>query len=365
MKKNKEKYFLEETANEMKWLEEFEASDAIRKYLQKYNSTATRNFIEHYLRQKHLWFRHPQRDRLENEDQQLRWINLAFNHLKIMLQKKLFDAQCLWRAEQVTFNEVAISFDFMVWEANILNCPFIEPLNENDLDQYIHYLKESNVDTTIINEGRWQDHKQIIAAYNGNYNHEFPEWYNFNNNQTGRTSLLLLPDIKGEKEALYFELNMAEKKLLQAENTFSEKIKNDDRPWMDYYNDNFIKWFVNNFETKEVKSIFKEYAWKNRSYDKSNEILHLTKELLDATEPVEMEANEDWFTALKNTVKNYRRKKVIEALPIVWEQYQINIKSGIGFSTDNLNQYKEARSITAQAIGNGKRLNGEREDLNI
>lgn len=362
MKKNKEKYFLEETAHEMKWLEEFEASDLIRSYLQNYNSTATRNFIEHYLRQKHLWFRHPQRDRLENEDQQLRWINLAYNHLKIILQKKLFDAQCLWRAEQVSFNEIAISYDFVVWESNILNCPFIEPINENDLEQYIQYLDNNSIDTTILNEGKWQDHRKIAAAYNGENNSEFPDWYQHHNNFTGRTALLLLPDKKGDKEKFYFDLHLQEKKLQESRQIPNDR-KNDNRPWMDYYNERYIKWFVTNFESKEVKSIYKEFSWKNRSQDKAKEILHLTQELLAADEPVAMESNADWHEALRNTVKNFRCKKVIEALPIVWEQYQMNIKSGIAFSTENKYQFDAIRTFTAEAISNGRKLNGEPEDL--
>lgn len=363
MKKNKEKYFLEETASEMKWLEEFEASDPIRNYLQNFNSTATRNFIEHYLKQKHLWYRHPQRDRLENEDQQLRWINLASNHLKIILQKKLFDAQCLWRAEQVSFTEVSICYDFVVWEANILNCPFIEPLNENDLDQYIHFLSENKTDPCILNEGRWQDHRQISAAHNGENDGTFPDWYQYNNNYTGRSSLLLLPDKKGEREALYLSLNNADKKLQYSQQLLNEKVKNDDRPWIDYYNEKYIKWFVTNFENKEVKAIYKEFSWKNRTQDRGKAILHLTQELLEAEEPIAMEPNEDWFEALRHTVKNYRTKKLIEALPIVWEQYQINIKSCIGFPSENKSQYEEVRSFTAEAIMNGRVLNGEPEDL--
>ena len=60
--------------------------------------------------------------------------------LKEILQKKLFDMQCLWRAEKIIIPEINVSSDFRYWEANIFNCPFIEPVTENEIEIILKHL---------------------------------------------------------------------------------------------------------------------------------------------------------------------------------------------------------------------------------
>ena len=47
------------------------------------------------------------------------------------------------------------------------------------------------------------------------------------------------------------------------------------------------------------------------------------------------------------------------------EQYQMKIQMGIAFSAEGKSSHKPVRDIWLQNILNGRRLNGEPEDLNF
>ncbi|MEP7170139.1 MAG: hypothetical protein ABI855_12270, partial [Bacteroidota bacterium] len=55
-------------------------------------------------------------------------------------QKKLFIQQCLWRAEKAELPEIKVCHDFQYWEHNIKNCPFLEPVTEDEVELYIGYI---------------------------------------------------------------------------------------------------------------------------------------------------------------------------------------------------------------------------------
>jgi hypothetical protein len=46
------------------------------------------------------------------EDDSIKWIGLASKYLEIIQQKKLFDIQCLWRAEKLELKEISICYQF-------------------------------------------------------------------------------------------------------------------------------------------------------------------------------------------------------------------------------------------------------------
>ena len=78
-------------------------------------------------------------------------------------QKKLFDKQCQWRAETFTHPAIETTSDFNYWEKNILNCPFIDPITEEDVALYIEFLQEYlGEDLTFL--GRWQDYNSYNSS---------------------------------------------------------------------------------------------------------------------------------------------------------------------------------------------------------
>lgn len=356
---------LELEKKKQQWLQDLQNSEAVQNYLSGFHETG-KGFLEDYVRQKSFWHTYANLYADSIEKEQLQWINNAFEHLELILQKKLFDAQCLWRAEKVTFAGVEICEDFKVWEHNVFNCPFIEPVNEYDVELYGRYLQQNNAEDETNQWGEWQDYEEIKEAYNtNNENRNFPEWYDFHNGHTGSGTLMLLPDIRGEKEAFYYELHFDQQRELNKKEHDDWERKRDKRPWLHSFDEDSIKYFVSTFENKEEQALYNEYAFANRHREEKDTLRDTIDALLKADEFVPIESHYDWFEALQIALKRYRCKKIAEALPMALEQYQMNIQMGIAFPADHKYTHNEVRGIWLQNILNGRKLNGEPQDLNF
>lgn len=353
---------LELEKKKMQWMEELQNSEAVQNYLGGFHSSGE-GFLKDYVFKKWLWHRHVDYYTGYTEKEQLIWINAAFEHLEMILQKKLFDAQCLWRAEKVTYPGVEICEDFIFWEHDIFNCLFIEPVNEHDIELYSIYLQQNNVDEAFNRWGNWQDYDEIKEAYNtSNANRNFPEWYDFHNGRTGGGVLMLLPDIRGEKEIFYLDLHYEHQRALSKQSDEDWEHTRDKRPFIESYDPDTIKYFVSTFESKEELALYNEYAFANRHSDKSERLYEITRSLLKADEYVPIEAHYDWFEALERALSKYNCKKIAEALPLALEQYQMNIQMGIAFPCERKYEFRDG---WLKNILHGRKLNGDPEDLNF
>lgn len=341
------------------WLEELQNSEAVQNYLSGFNEAIAKGFIEYYLQKKVHWHTNLEINAEINEETDLRWITAAFAHFEVILQKKLFDVQCLWRSEKIKLKEVEISGDFDIWENDVFNCSFIEPVNEADIAMYSQYLQQ-NIDEAKVDEYfEWQFYAQIKDAYNTNdADVNFPEWYDFHNGRTGNGSLMLLPDIRGDKEQFYIDLHFDIHRIA------AELAKTrDNRPGMDFTDADLIKWFVHSFEDKKVQRAYNNHARLFKDEDKREQLELMIDQLLLADEFVPIEAHYDWYQALENALNKYRCKKIVEAMPLALEQYQMNIQMGIAFSQKRKRDFP--RDAWMEQILNGRKLNGEPEDLNF
>jgi hypothetical protein len=352
---------------EQKWRLELKKNKAVQNFFSGYNSHSIDAFLDHYTREKFYWHLNPERNEADMEAEELRWINKAFDHLEMILQKKLFDAQCLWRAEKVSFKEVEICEDFIVWEHNIYNCPFIAPVNDEDLALYNEFLLQPGTEAAIEFEEEWQDYTEIKEAYHSSETacRNFPEWYDFHINRTGSGALLILPDIRGEKENFYCALNFAKKEEDQRKKEKKSEKTRDNRPFLHYSDEDFIKWFVNSFEDKKNLAFYKHYSWVHRNMDATEEVQYIIDELMKAGEPVPIEANEDWIEGLKLAYNRYECKKIAEALPMALEQYQMNIQMNIAFPETDMEHYNMIREVWLNNILNGRELNAEPRTLDF
>lgn len=84
-------------------------------FFKGYQPYSVENFIKSYAWLKPFIVQNGPSWLQQQEGERLQWINSATQHLSIIQQKKLFDAQCLWRAEQLHIPEIEITFDFTIW----------------------------------------------------------------------------------------------------------------------------------------------------------------------------------------------------------------------------------------------------------
>jgi hypothetical protein len=358
---------LEEKELKITWRKEIEQNETIQDYFKSYNERSVVSFVDSYINNKYLWYKYGDMYKRMSDENQSQWIVMAHEHLEAILQKKLFDLQCLWRAEQLEIEGVKICFDFNIWENDIFNCPFLEPINKNDIELYQEYLLKNDTEfgRFSISE-EWQNYEDIKNSYiSDNGESEMPAWYEFHNLRTGNSKLLLLPDIRGEKEQFYSELyfkNKEQKIEIKEKQIVIEDL--DKRLYLENHKKDVVSFFVKTFETKEIQNKFHYYQEANESDNDNEYYEEIFRDLLENKEYIPISSHYDFKEALKLAYNNFCNKKLSDHLPIALEQYLFNIKMGFSVERDN-DFYIELRNTYTQRFMEGRVLNGEEHNLNF
>jgi hypothetical protein len=361
-----------------KYLAEIKENDSAMDYLKGFSPKSAEAFLENFALKKAYWM-HQEYDYAKwNEEESVKWIEEAWRCLFEIQQKKLFDLQCLWRADQIELEGIEICYDFVVWGRDIFNCPHIPNITEDEVDLYIQFLQSPNYVVHIFDIFEdWQSYSELKEAYHtDNVNTNFPEWYDFYNGRKGGTIYLSMPDIRGEKEETYKALWHAAQDKIEKKEAPQEKINEPYQPTtpqltqqnLDYWNHNHRQWFVETFEDETTRIYYKahkELSWEHdeiEGYD--GNVSDIVTELEKADEMVPVEAYYDYRIALKRALDRFERKKISEALPIVYEQYLMRKEMGLTF--DGLEGDSITHMIREQeyeSIMGGRKLNGDDWDF--
>jgi hypothetical protein len=356
---------IDSAAFQKKVEEELQNEERFKNYFEGFNPASVKDFITSYARKKASWFRSGDFYIQQNEAEDLQWLNAAEQHLEYIQQKKLFDAQCLWRADKITMPGIEICFDFIVWERNIMSCPCIEPISETDVELYLQYLQQNNVDSDMRFFSDWQNYDLWKAEHEDEENGNLPEWYDFHNGRTGAGNYLLLPNMRGDKEEFYEKLAREKQRPeMEAKQAEWDKTR-DKRPHVkSTYDKDFMDWFVATFEDKQTQEYYKARLRYNRNSGDKEHVNANIALLLKADEPISIEAHHDWKEAIERAVERYSIKKIAEFLPYAFERYQLNISMGVA-QVDNTVAYKTMRQHSVELILEGREINGEPRDLNF
>jgi len=356
---------LQEKDLKIKWRKELENNPAVVEYFKGYFGNPMKSFLDSYLNTKHLSYSYGDMYKNMLERKRDQWINEAHKQLEYILQKQLFDKQCLWRAQQTTIEGVTVVYDFKVWEQDILNCPFLEVITEYDIELYQSFLYDIDFPPHYLDHNDWQDHEEIKACYNSNEEEDdftMPDWYEYHNNKTGNSSLLLLPDTIGKKENFYIEIYRQAKNAKHVETKLEPEPERDKRPHLSTWDDKTIKFFVDTFEDKETQKKYKYYTEGNKNYE-NFDLQHTLNCILDADEPIPVESHYDIRLAIEIAYNKYYFKKVAAHLPLAHEQYLFNKKMGFKFEKEKENMYIEFRDNFKRMILEGRALNGEEQNF--
>jgi hypothetical protein len=358
---------LEEKELKIKWRKELESNPAVVEYFKSYYGNPMQTFIDNYLNTKYLYHTYGDKYREMLEKKRDQWINEAHKQLEYILQKQLFDKQCLWRAKQIEIEGVAICFDFKMWESNVLNCPFLEPISEIDIKIYQDFLTSSNLNPDHLESYDWQDYDQIKKAYTSNKDDEYdiiPDWYEFHNNRTGNGSLLILPNNKGIKENFYIELRHEIHNKNREESETESVIEVDTRPFLSSYDPETLAFFVNTFEDFEAQKKYKYYAEGSRK-DADFDFQYTLDRILGTDDYIPVEAHYDVKQAILIAYHKYYCKKIAEHLPMAHEQYLFHKKMGFVFENEREDFYANLRGQMIKLILKGRVLNGEPDNLDF
>jgi len=355
---------------------EINASEAARNYFAKYDPIHVDSFIKSYASRKaHLTqcYEYYFNAYHKKEIAELDFQKLAEKMIHLILQKKLFNMQLLWRAGKLEIEGVDICYDFQFWERFIITCPFIPPVTEFELDIMKDFLSDpGTTDESIeLDMHTRQDYEWIIEKDSRGLTENMPEWYDFYDMRMGTSSLLLLPDIRGNKEEFYLELARNEQKRKNPSLYNSSATYNQQPMLMGFGKDLFE--FSEVFESdKYFKALFKYNNYlseKDRKYPNTDDINEAIELLFDADRPVYFSSHLNWDEAIMDAAKQYRNTKIFEALGFAWEEYRLMKELGISkFETPEEIRKRHKKDDIVQLyrtkILEGRVLNGDPADFN-
>jgi hypothetical protein len=344
------------------WRKELDENEAITPFFDPYREGAKKDFLDHYIDAKYSWHQYGDTYQKINESRREQWIDEAHQQLEAILQKKLFDLQCLWRAEQISLKEIEISYDFEIWEKDVFNCPFLDLITEEEVDMYRNFLTQDNLELNGIKFDNWQNYDEIkVGNQNIEESYLMPEWYEYHNSRTGKGVLLLMGDIRGEKEDFYMNLVNEEEGKINPE-YFEYK---ESAPYFNYMDEEVIEFFVTTFEDETTQKNYfqysKLYLGGERDAMHFCELFHDLVELRDA---VPVPSHYDFRQALEKGYNRYYLNKIAEHLPIAHEQYLFAKKMGIAFDTKR-KALIDVRDFCSERILKGRELNGEELNFNF
>lgn len=390
----------------------FQTNEKTKKYLEQFNQEALLRSLKSYAWQKARWLADKDHDEYLNDYRLLEDKNKAEECLENIQQRKLFQKQCEWRAELFTHPAIETSDDFRYWEHNILNCPFIDPITSEDIELYIEFMNvyfgenlafaaswqdydsyctDRPTVLKIMNESKEEedDDEEDDELNDDDYNAEeeyyddeeeedensklMPPWYLFWDERRGAGNYRMLPDIRKPKELVYRILGQDEA---------NEKIKKemeanppDRRHFLTLYGSERLIPFIEQYEDPAQRDeILKAYEVYQRIWcDKEEEkAMYWVKEawndLSDCWQNFPIAPGiTDWKEALIQTAKNWQHHKLINLIPIVYDEYLFRIDTGIEHPYDHEQAaiYREFADKAKATILRGRELKGEPRDLDF
>jgi hypothetical protein len=313
-------------------------------------------------------------------------------------QKKLFDIQCLWRAERIKLEGVDIIEDFNYWSVDIKRCPFLPPITVQEMELLMQYVQSHSYDEPLFSIFSWQDYNTYKEEHLGEHESlSMPEWYHYYNMHRGTESLLLLPDIRGEKEEGYQnnglkdimdkkEVPFTDREDRSKPKTKAKKVEEkydmydpppyvspeiigmgDTRPWIN--NDWKKGWgeFINLFENSELKKVHEariRLSENNLERFDYWELEDAFDTLRLSVENYAMEPYFAWKDGIIRLAQKFKKDKIAEALPLVFEQYLFKVENNIvpfinRQETQDIKRAKASANDHKRWILRGRKLQGE------
>lgn len=347
-------------ALEEKIYQSLKADAAFQEYVSHFRGDCQDSFTKDFASFKADYELNAQSSFLKKQIIDTHFFREAQNVIWYIQQKKLFDLQCLWRAEKIEIPEIVITHQFNYWSRNIKNCHFISPITQDEVDLLQKYLESYSYDESLFTMNDWQNYDEYKKEHLGDPNSlSMPEWYHFYNMHRGTESLLLLPDYKSEQEDEWIHIGMHINDSNNADELLDEDEEdeatnneeeydpldpppfktppltapNDKRPFMFFEYDK-IGDFIDKFEDSHLKEIhnirhgFKEYC-KVEKWDRM-EFNDAIATLRYAGKNYPMQPYHCWRKGIIKLAQKFTNEEIIKNLPLVFDEYNQRRKLGIG-----------------------------------
>ncbi len=325
----------------------------------------------------------------------LEYREAAAQHLWEIQQKKLFDLQCQWRAEQVTLPGLRHAHEFEQWGEYLEYCPWLPPITADEVAIYEAYLRSGRYEPE--RNWAWQaydDYRRaagLLPDESADEDEEgdeeatssrraLPAWYVFHNEYTGAGALLALPDVRGAKERRYLDLTNADKEeklaAQRAAGNFAASL-----PWPPFkLNIQTIGPYFDQFEP--AADLPRLHRWRTAAADHDahtwgvlNDATYwIERALSEAVEPWPIAAHADWRVAVVEAGIRYWAHQLAGVIGDVWREQEQN--RALGLPVTPPKQYgtrrpfadldwAEEETYYPKFILRGRELAGEPRDFNF
>lgn len=258
----------------------------------------------------------------------------AMSWLWIIQQKKLFDLQCKWRANEIELSEIGTSVDFEFWGCHIEKCPFLASIEEHEFEWLVTYTRKYKPENEGIFAFSLQDYygkKEYLQTGILTTDGDPSGWYDYHNLLTGNQSLLLLPDVQGEREKIYWKHNfglLGKKGEEPPVRKAVAPVIADDRPGLQCFEEKDLLGFMKSCEPALVEQMYLgREIWKRSREDRSfnNAVLVLRS----AGEDYPMQNGKGWRHSIIKTAAHYERNQLADALEGAYAEYKFRNQTGI------------------------------------
>ena len=339
-------------------------------FFAQYDEFSVKYFIDRYAAEKYLYITFAKSNAQSLAASAVEFIDQAEECLREIQNKKLFDLECLWRAEEIKIKEINHCLDFRAWDHDILSCPFIEPVTAEEVEQYIEFLQARH-DKPLYwrDQGNlWEGNKEMLLEFGREVN----QWFIRHNELTGNRKLLLLPDLRRPKELFYARLaNERRRKIMDKSPERPPKVySKEEKPALKYSDYEVMDDFVKRFEGRVLHQHYKNHlVYQKRGTDAdvglSEEAEMAMFQLGMIKEKVPISAHSDWRVAITRAMNQYSNAKTAAALRTVFENYEFKRANGIGFAPSRESYIREMIESYGDDILQGRKLNGEPKTFNF
>jgi len=365
----------------MAFAKELQTNPKYKEYFKQYEPYSVKEFIMNYVNHKMSllssakYYANPDMD--SHEYWRRHHTEKVFD---MILQKKMFNLQILWRANKADLPGVEICYDFHGWEHKLINCKFLEEVTQQEVD----LMKEFLVDTSMPNKEKWyfhawQDYNENMAETEDGEREYMPLWYRFYDDRMNTGALLSLPNIKGEKEEeykqIYYSWKREQPPVKHKKGKPYKMPKHLSRIWSHeseynkfmetYENDYFL--FLNQKNLESKKYLDETFTENEDEFDSALSTLKW------ADEVVPIEANESWHEAVIIAAAKYENQRTADHLDDIYEEYLRNRElfgdmditiTNFLHSKNSVDAHNSLRKTIGDMILKGRELRGEPQDFN-
>jgi hypothetical protein len=368
--------------NEIK--HQLRTEDRFIQYFSTYSEESVEQFINHYAKQKAGWHENVNSYWHLSKNKESKWYTLAKEAINKIAEKKVYNQMCRWLMREVTFPGMEISKDWDMWLTNPLFCPFAEPIEKEEVDAHINFMRSLDPSTkydeffssTSFTPMSHVDELKDIA--NGTVDPEededekyynYSRWFRYYDEVFSTQFVGYVPVGKLKKESYFVHYKHNLEKDPNVVNywevegyTYPKHLSLEEQiELMDRY--------VKQYETYENKLRYEGWRWNRITSEFSEKVESIIHELQEYEEYVAIESNDDWREGLVQANEMFEREKILDALPHAYEEYVYLLSHKLGFEDwiEQKESYVTAEFLVGYkaSILEGMRLNNEPENFDF